>query len=121
MARILKTGIGWRLGWNEAAPQFPGLVGSDDWAFELTRDEFQDFCRLFIQLTDSVEQIADELMDAEQLQCEVESEHVWLEAFGEPQAYSLKIILNQDRGAEGTWPTSAIAPLLQAVQSIHVF
>jgi Domain of unknown function (DUF1818). len=41
--RILKTGTGWRLGWNPQATEFQGLVGGDTWAMELTQAEFDDF------------------------------------------------------------------------------
>ncbi len=121
MARILKTGSGWRVGWDESAPLFQGLIGGDDWAFELTQAEFQDFGRLLLQLTNAVEQIAGELMDEEQLQCDVESECLWLEAFGEAQAYSVKVMLNQGRRAEGSWDAAAVPGLLHAIQSLNVF
>ena len=36
MERVVKSGSGWRIGWNPDVPDFKGLVGTDDWAFELT-------------------------------------------------------------------------------------
>ena len=118
---ILKKGKGWRLGWNPASPNYPGLVGSDSWAFELTVEEFNDFCRLLNQLTESIAAIATELMDEERITCEVESEHLWLGADGYAGAYSLRLILNTKRGCEGNWSDIAITELVQACQSLTVF
>ena len=49
MQKVLKSGAGWRVGWNLASA-YQGLVGGDDWAFELTAAELADFCRLLGQL-----------------------------------------------------------------------
>ena len=46
MQRVLKSGKGWRIGWNPTAIEFKGLVGTDNWAIELTEAELNDFCRL---------------------------------------------------------------------------
>ncbi|MFN6180187.1 MAG: DUF1818 family protein, partial [Dolichospermum sp.] len=39
MERVIKSGTGWRLGWNPDALTFKGLVGTEDWAIELTEAE----------------------------------------------------------------------------------
>ena len=53
---------------------------------ELTAQEFHDFRRLAQQLVATLNAMADHLMAEEQLTCEVESEHIWLEVEGHPQA-----------------------------------
>ncbi|MDB9493355.1 DUF1818 family protein [Spirulina major CS-329] len=121
MERILKTGEGWRLGWNPQAEDYGGLVGGEDWAVELTAAELQEFCRLLRQLGDAIASITPELMAEEHLTCAVESESLWLEADGLPHHYSLRLILNHGRRAEGNWPPSAIPGLLQATQMLNVF
>lgn len=121
MARQVKQGEGWRLGWDPDAQQFCGLIGGDAWAIELTQAELDDFCRLIAQLAGNMAQMAAELMDEERLCCEVESELLWLEAEGFPHAYSLRIIVLTGRGAEGFWPESCVASLVQAAQSLYVF
>ena len=119
--RLLKTGQGWRLGWHPSAPVFKGLVGSDDWAIELTEPELMDFCRLFLQLAETMQQMAAELMDEERISCEAESPLLWLEVEGFPQTYDLRFILHSDRRGEGFWPATALPPLLQAIQQLDVF
>lgn len=103
MSRILKTGDGWRLGWDAAAPEFKGLIGGEDWAIELTEEEWNDFRRLSDQLHEALQQIAQELMDEERISCELESDRIWLEAEGFPTAYSLRLIVQTGRRAEGYW------------------
>jgi len=115
--RFLKQGPGWRIGWDEAAQTYQGLVGSDDWALELTGAEFKDFCRLLLQLVETMEQMQGELMAEESISCAVQSDLIWLEGVGFPQAYSLRLLLEQGRQCEGNWPAAAVKPLVEAVQN----
>lgn len=121
MERLIKTGTGWRIGWNPAADKYPGLVGSEDWAIELTAAEFNDFCRLLQQLVATMNQMKAELMDEERIACEAESELLWLEVEGYPHAYSLRLILNQGRRCEGNWTEGIADKLAEATQTITVF
>ncbi|WP_267383424.1 DUF1818 family protein [Cyanobacterium sp. uoEpiScrs1] len=112
---LLKKGIGWRIGWNPKAVTYQGLIGGKDWALELTGAEFKDFCRLFKQLTETMEIMSKELMEAERIACEAESELLWLGVEGYPHAYSLRLILNQGRCCEGNWTEETVEELYQAV------
>lgn len=121
MERLVKSGAGWRLGWNPDAPEFKGLVGGDDWAIELTEAELSDFCRLLGQLGESMSQMAIELMDEEKISCEVESDLMWMEVEGYPDEYSLRLLLNTGRRGEGSWSKAAVPGLVQAMQTLKVF
>lgn len=121
MVRQLKTGPNWRLGWDPDQEIFQGLVGTENWAIELTAAELADFCRLAIQLADTMQQMQAELMDAERISCEAESDLVWMEVEGFPTAYRLRLILLSGRRAEAEWPESAVSGLLQAAQTLSVF
>jgi hypothetical protein len=114
MAKILKAGNGWRLGWNPNAAIYKGLIGGDDWAIELTEAEWQDLRRLLSQLMATMASIAQELMEGERIACEAESELLWLEVEGFPDNYSLRFILYQGRGCEGNWSATALPELLAA-------
>jgi hypothetical protein len=118
--RQLKSGAGWRLG-RDAEAQFPGLVGTDDWAIELTEAELQDFCQLALQLSQTMQQMQTELMDQERISCEAETALVWLEVEGFPAAYQLRLILLTGRRAEAAWSEAAVPELLAAVQTLTVF
>lgn len=120
MAQQIQSGEGWRVGWNPDAGEFCGLIGGDDWAVELTEAELKDFCRLLPQLADTMQQMAAELMPEEKLQCEVESDRLWLEADGFPHAYDLHLLLMIGRRSEGSWTAAAVPGLLQAVRRFSI-
>ncbi|NJR14246.1 MAG: DUF1818 family protein [Calothrix sp. CSU_2_0] len=121
MNRVVKTGIGWRIGWNPSAPLFKGLLGTENWAVELTEAELDDFCRLSAQLANTMQQLASELMDGEKIACEAESDLVWMEVEGYPHDYGLRFILNSGRSVEGEFASVAVGGLLQAASMLKVF
>ncbi|NEP37889.1 MAG: DUF1818 family protein [Okeania sp. SIO2H7] len=121
MSRILKSGPGWRLGWDAQAVEFKGLVGGDDWAIELTEAELDDFCRLLGQLVQNMEEMAGELMDEERIACEAESDRLWIQVEGYPESYTVQFILNKGRRAEGKWPVEAVPGLVQEAQMLKIF
>jgi Domain of unknown function (DUF1818) len=120
MQKVLKSGAGWRVGWNPDS-KYPGLVGSDDWAFELTAGELADFCRLLGQLVTNVRSIQAELMDRESIACEAETELLWMQVAGLANKYSLRLILNTGRSCEGNWAADAVPSLVAAVDSLEFF
>jgi hypothetical protein len=120
MAQQIQAGEGWRVGWNPDAGEFCGLVGGDEWALELTEAELKDFCRLLLRLADMMQQMATELMSEEKLQCEVESDRLWLEADGFPHSYQLRLLLLTGRRSEGSWPAPAVPGLLQVVRRFSI-
>ena len=121
MDRLVRSGLGWRIGWNPNSAEFKGLVGGDDWAIELTEAELNDFCRLLEQLSESISHLASELMDEEKISCEAESDLLWMQVEGYSHAYSLHLILNTGRRGEGRWAASAVLGLVQAAQMLKVF
>ncbi|MEO1093773.1 MAG: DUF1818 family protein [Cyanobacteria bacterium J06638_28] len=121
MAAHLKEGKGWRLGWNPDAIPFQGLVGGDAWAIEMTAGEFEDFRRLTLQLVGILQDMATELMDEERLACEQETPNIWVEVEGYPRTYELRFILLSGRKAEGGWPATATAELVQAIPAMTLF
>ncbi|MEA5616746.1 DUF1818 family protein [Cronbergia sp. UHCC 0137] len=121
MQQIIKSGTGWRIGWNPQAVEYKGLVGTENWSIELTEIELNDFCRLVTQLADTMKLLATELMDEEKITCEAESNLLWIEVEGYPHAYSLRLILNTGRCAEGWWNAEAVPGLLEAIAMLKVF
>ena len=119
--RVIKTGSGWRLGWNPEAEEFKGLVAGDGWAIELTEAELNDFCRLLEQLAGTMSHMASELMDEEKIAIEAESDLLWVQVEGYPEAYSVQLILNAGRRCEGCWPAAAVPTLVQAAKVFKVF
>ena len=120
-SKIVKSGSGWRIGWNREAGEYPGLVGSDNWAIELTEAELADFHRLLTQLSTTIEQMATELMDEERIACEAETDLLWMEVEGYPHSYSLRLILNQGRRCEGNWEAEGVRGLRKGIETLQVF
>jgi hypothetical protein len=87
---------------------------------ELTQAEFDDFRRLTQELRQTVLAIAPELMAEERIGCELDSQTLWLEIEGYPQAYELRFILHQGRRAEGQWPASVLPEFFVALDQIHI-
>jgi hypothetical protein len=119
VSRHLQQGAGWRLGWDPQAPEFQALVGTDDWAIELTGPEFEDFRRLVAELLETLAQMQAELMDSEAIACEATSERLWLQIEGFPHHFCLSLILHQGRRAEGTWTAEATAALVNTLQMLQ--
>ncbi|NEQ23564.1 MAG: DUF1818 family protein [Microcoleus sp. SIO2G3] len=115
----IRSGSGWRIGWNPSNEPYCALVGADDWAIELTQAEFDDFCRLLEQLTEAIAAIRAELMPEEGLSCEVESDRVWLLAEGAPNAYTLHLMILTGRRGEGSWSATAVPHLLSTVRLLR--
>ena len=97
------------------------MVGADDWAIELNAEELADFCRLLLQLVENMRLIQSELMDEENIDCEAESDLLWMQVSGLPSKYNLRLILSTGRGCEGNWGAEALPELIGAVQSLEVF
>lgn len=121
MDKVIKSGDGWRLGWNPEAAEFQGLVGGDGWAIELTEAELNDFCRLLGDLAATMTQMAGELMDEEKIAVEAESDLLWVLLEGYPEAYSVQLILNSGRRCEGFWPIEAVPGLVLSAKVLKVF
>ncbi|WP_035994269.1 DUF1818 family protein [Leptolyngbya sp. KIOST-1] len=119
--RFIKEGQGWRLGWDPAAIPYCGLLAGQGWAIELTQEEFQAFCRLALELRETMIAIAAELMSEERVSAEAEAEALWLEAEGVPEAYSLRFILNSGRRCEGMWEAESTQQLIQAIGHLTLF
>lgn len=117
----LKTGKNWRVGWDEKANPFKGLVGGDHWACELTAVEFDDFFRLLSELGEAIASMETELMDEEAIALEQQTDLIWMQINGYPHAYDLSFILKTGRRTEGHWEKQATAELIQAIQTIKLF
>ncbi|MEB3290547.1 MAG: DUF1818 family protein [Leptolyngbya sp.] len=117
-SRAIQEGVGWRIGWDGEAPDYPGLLGGADWALELTASEFQEVCRLAQQLAQQMQAMADLLMDEETLTCDAESDLAWVEASGFPNDFALRFILHSGRRCEGAWAVAATGQLLRAMDTV---
>jgi Domain of unknown function (DUF1818) len=119
--RTFCSGSGWRLGYKSTALLYPALIGTDEWAIELSSAELADFCRLLYQLADNMQQMQSELMVEEKIDCEVETELLWMQVSGLPSSYSLRLLLHSDRKVEGNWPAAVLPEMIEATKEIFPY
>ncbi|WP_019501657.1 DUF1818 family protein [Pseudanabaena sp. PCC 6802] len=118
MSKQLYSGRGWRIGWLPSAYPFQGLVGGDNWAFELTHRELREFCQIGIQLIESMQAMQIELSETESLTCTAETETIWLEASGYPDDFKLSFQIRTGRRGEGMWEYDALMEMTSAITAI---
>ena len=118
--RMLVEGAGFRVGWDPGGGEFMGLVGTMEWAVELTVEEWADFRRLAIELAQTMAAMAIELMDEEALSVELETDRIWMEAEGFSLRYGLRFMTQGGRGVEGAWLAEAVPGLLAAIAQMDV-
>ena len=111
----LIRGEGWRIGFRSDVDIYQGLVGTDNWAIELTEREFKDFCKLALQLADTMQVMATELSDGEKICCTLETEDICLEVNGYPHTFNLHFQLLTGRRSEGIWDEGAVPCLIEAI------
>ena len=116
---MINKGKGWRIGWRADAPVYKGLIGTDNWAIELTKEEMQDFASLLIKINQVMIDMSEHLMDEEKITCELDTDLLWLEASGFPHEYSLTVIFSQQRSCEVSFPADVIPSFINTVQSLN--
>ena len=118
MTKYLLSGEGWRLGYSPDAEIFVGLVGAENWAIELNQQEFQNFCRISIQLTETMAAMQSELSEEETLTCSAQTDDIYMEASGLGDHFTIHLQLLNGRRGEGIWSNQAISELLEAVKQM---
>ncbi|PZV19661.1 MAG: DUF1818 domain-containing protein [Pseudanabaena sp.] len=117
-SKQLLSGEGWRIGFRSDVDIYKGLVGTDSWAIELTKSEFNDFCKLASQLAETMQLMAAELSDGEKICCTLETEDISLEVNGFPDAFTLHLQFLTGRRFEGFWDAAAVPFLIGAIANI---
>tara|TARA_Y100001968_G_scaffold321120_1_gene355026 strand:+ start:825 stop:1202 length:378 start_codon:yes stop_codon:yes gene_type:complete len=115
-----KEGSGWRLAKDSSRGTFSVLIGGDDWAIELTNQEWEALFFLITELVDQYKAVQNRLMDEEEITLELERSQWWACLQGNKRQCSLKLILKGDgeqkRGAEMYWPIPNAESLTAAMR-----
>jgi hypothetical protein len=113
-----REGVGWRLEIDRDRIAFQVLIGSDNWALELSLAEFEQLRGLCARLICEYEKCLEQLMPEEKLQLELEQDCWWLELNGDSNNWSLRFVLTPtvgQRGAEGGWDDTAAPAFCRAL------
>jgi len=137
IASRLCQGVGWRFGWNGEQ----GLIGGDDWALELTAEEWQDWCCTCRNLWDTWQAMQAHLMPEEDLTLERQTDLLTMNLFvpaalalvepvcraklgngtcspGSPPQVRLYVQLCTGRVAEGQWQGESAQTLLARMAAL---
>lgn len=142
------AGDGYRVGYDPESPRsYCGMVGTSEWLLALDRDEVGHLKRLLLALKKKMQRIASGEEDPPKkgnvgrarrsgdgmfhervsswegdtpVSVELESKLMWVQAFGVPDAYGVRVILMERRQAEGVWPAAVVPGLLSAVAKLRI-
>ncbi len=104
---ILNEEKNWRLIKNFNRGKYCFLIGVNNWAVELSGDEFESLCQLLIKIDKQFNSIKGELLEEELINFEIEKSPWYIELEGNKKQWNLSIILeskNDTRSFEMYWP-----------------
>ena len=123
---ILDENKKWRLVKDLDKGKYCFLIGVDNWAIELSQDEFESLYRLLIRLENQINSIKEELLEEELINLEIENALWYIELEGNKNQWNLRLILESSgnsRSFEMYWPIPIAQTLLNEIikmwESIH--
>ena len=87
--------------------KFCFLIGVDNWAIELQKNEFYSLYLLLVKINEQLLAIKDELMDEESITLELEKLPWFIQLKGKKNEWSLRFVFesqDQTRSFEMYWP-----------------
>ena len=112
---ILNEEKNWRLIKNFNRGKYCFLIGVNNWAVELSGDEFESLCQLLIKIDKQFNSMKGELLEEELINFEIEKSPWYIELEGNKKQWNLSIILeskNDTRSFEMYWPIPIAQTLL---------
>ena len=97
----------WRLLRDFKKGKYCFLIGVDNWAIELQKNEFHSLYLLLFRVNEQLLDIKNELMDEEYISLELEQVPWYVELKGKKNDWSLRFVfesLEQTRSFEMYWP-----------------
>ena len=104
---MVKDQKNWRLLKDFKKGKFCFLIGVDNWAIELQKNEFHSLYLLLIRINKQLLEIKNELMDEEYISLELEQMPWYVELEGKKNEWSLRFVFesqDQTRSFEMYWP-----------------
>ena len=97
----------WRLLRDFKKGKYCFLIGVDNWAIELQKNEFHSLYLLLLRVNEQILDIKNELMDEEYISLELEQIPWYVELKGKKNDWSLRFVFesqDQTRSFEMYWP-----------------
>ena len=114
-------GLGWRLVVDRSRDPFPVLIGGEAWAMELTSDEALALADGVALLRSQHHQLADRLMDEEDLELDWERDRLWIGLSLRQGSWSLRFVLEGGglrRSVEAGWDDGASPAIALALETL---
>ena len=111
----------WRLNKNLEKGKYCFLIGVNDWAIELQKNEFYSLYLLLLKLNKQFLEIANELMDEECITLELEQLPWYLELEGKKNEWNLRLVFESQentRSFEMFWPIPIAETLFYEIKNM---
>jgi len=118
---LLRQEKNWRLLKDFKKGRFCFLIGVDNWAIELQKNEFILLYASLIKLNKQLSEISKELMDEEFITLELEHLPWYLELEGKKNEWSLRLVFEsqeQTRSFEMYWPIPIAQKLFYEIRNM---
>ena len=121
MLKELKDQKSWILRKDTKKGKFCFLIGVNNWAIELQKNEFELLYKLLIKLNNQFLEIKDELMDEEFINLEIEQLPWYAELEGKKSEWNLRLIfesMEQTRSFQMYWPIPTAETLFYEIKNM---
>ena len=111
----------WRLLRDFKKGKYCFLIGVDNWAIELQKNEFHSLYLLLLRVNEQLLDIKNELMDEEYISLELEQIPWYVELKGKKNDWSLRFVFesqDQTRSFEMYWPIQIAQNLFYEIKKM---
>ena len=111
----------WRLSKDFKKGKFCFLIEANNWAVELQKSEFESLYFLLLKLNRQLNQIANELMDEELINLEIEHLPWYIELEGKKNEWDLRFVFesqDQTRSFQMYWPIPIAQNLFNEIKKM---
>ena len=111
----------WRLRKDLKKGKYCFLIGANDWAIELQRSEFHSLYSLLIKINKQLLEIANNIMDEELINIEIERSPWYAELDGKKYEWNLRLVFEsqeQTRSFEMYWPIPIAQTLFYEIKKM---
>jgi len=118
---LLNQDKNWRLSKDFKREKFCFLIGVNNWAIELQKEEFQLLYLLLVKINKELREISKHLMDEESVTLQIENLPWYLELKGNKKDWNLRLVFDsqeQTRSFEMYWPIPIAKTLFYEIKNM---
>tara|TARA_B100000401_G_scaffold365864_1_gene264005 strand:+ start:1366 stop:1743 length:378 start_codon:yes stop_codon:yes gene_type:complete len=111
----------WRLSKDFKKGKYCFLIGANNWAIELQKKEFDTLYFLLVKINLQIEEIANEIMDEESINIEIEQLPWYAELDGKKNEWNLRLVFESNertRSFEMYWPIPIAQTLFYEIKKM---